>query len=111
VNRKLFGLGLILTLLLFASAPACGIDIYNMVDQATLRCRGGIVTNGDSDRAVLQKCGQPLEVQSIQDVGPVWIYKLGQSKFMYYLAFQFGKLQRIASAPCRANDYECYDLR
>jgi hypothetical protein len=30
---------------------------------------------------------------------------------MYYLAFQHGNLQRIASAPCSSNDPECYDLR
>ena len=109
--RNSIYIGLILALLLFALTPAHALDIYNMADQSTLRCRGGVVATGDSDRSVLQKCGQPLEVQSIQDVGPVWIYSLGQSKFMYYLAFQFGKLQRIASAPCSVNDYECYDLR
>jgi len=87
------------------------VDITNMADQSTLRCRGGIVATGDSERAVMDKCGDPLEVQRLQDVGTVWIYNIGLSKFMYYLAFQNGRLQRIVSAPCDSNDYECYDLR
>lgn len=111
MTRKPIFFGLILALLMFLATPLLAIDIFNLTDQSTLRCRGGVVATGDSDRAVLQKCGQPLEVQSIQDYGPIWIYNMGQSKFMYYLAFQFGKLQRIASAPCSSNDYECYDLR
>ena len=111
MNRNTLNLGLILALLWFFSIPAHAVDIFNLDDQTTLRCRGGVVALGDSDRAVLQKCGQPLEVQSKQDYGPIWIYNMGQSKFMYYLAFQFGKLQRIVSAPCSVNDYECYDLR
>ena len=111
MNRNTFYIGLISVLLSIVSIPAHAVDIFNLADQSTVRCRGGVVALGDSDRAVLQKCGQPLEVQSKQDYGPIWIYHLGQSKFMHYLAFQFGKLQRIVSAPCRVNDYECYDLR
>ena len=111
MNRNTFYIGLISVLLSIVSIAAHAVDIFNLADQSTVRCRGGVVALGDSDRAVLQKCGQPLEVQSKQDYGPIWIYHLGQSKFMHYLAFQFGKLQRIVSAPCKVNDYECYDLR
>lgn len=87
------------------------VDITNMADQSTLRCQGGIIATGDLDRSVAEKCGEPLDVQSLQDVGPVWIYKIGLGKFMYYLAFQNGRLQRIVSAPCDSNDYDCFDLR
>jgi hypothetical protein len=111
MNRNTIYLGVLLAILMAVSQLAFAIDIYNLADQSTLRCSGGIVATGDSDRAVAQKCGEPLDVQSVQDVGPVWIYNIGQSKFMYYLAFQNGRLQRIASAPCNANDYDCYDLR
>jgi len=29
---------------------------------------------------------------------------------MYYLEFVFGKLERILSAACDQNKYECFDL-
>ena len=109
--RNTIYLGILLAVLLVAPQILFAVDISNLADQSTLRCSGGIVATGDSDRAVLQKCGEPLDVQSKQDVGPVWIYHIGQSKFMYYLAFQNGRLQRIVSAPCDSNDYDCYDLR
>ena len=100
-----------LSMVIVIAQNSYAANIFNLADQSTLRCSGGIVATGDSDREVMQKCGKPLEVQSKQDYGPIWIYNMGQSKFMYYLAFQFGKLQRIVSAPCNSNDYECYDLR
>ena len=98
-------------ILLIFTAPSYGLDISSMTDQSTWRCAGGVVALGDLDRDVRDKCGNPIEVARVQDFGPIWIYQPGQSKFMYYLAFQNGKLQRIASAPCRNNDAECYDLR
>ena len=98
-------------LLIFYTSPSFSLDIYSMADQSTWRCAGGIVAIGDSDRDVRNKCGNPIEVSRIQDFGPIWIYQPGQAKFMYYLAFQNGKLQRITSAPCTTDDPECYDLR
>ena len=108
--KRLLTVQCILILLIF-TAPSYGLDIYAMADQSTWRCAGGVVAIGDLDRDVRDKCGNPIEVARVQDFGPIWIYQPGQSKFMYYLAFQNGKLQRIASAPCRNNDAECYDLR
>jgi len=98
-------------LLTFFAGPSFSFDIYAMADQSSWRCAGGIVAIGDSDRDVRNKCGNPIEVTRLQDFGPIWIYQPGQAKFMYYLAFQNGKLQRIASAPCSTDDPECYDLR
>ena len=109
--RHLFYLTITLAVLLAASQNSYAVNIRNMADQGTLRCAGGIVAIGATDREVLDKCGEPFDVQRVQDVGPVWIYTAGQSKFMYYLAFLHGKLERIASAPCNTTDYECFDLR
>ncbi len=105
------GLLAVSALLIFWVGLCFSLDIYSMADQSTWRCAGGIVAIGDSDRDVRQKCGSPMEVARVQDFGPIWIYQPGQAKFMYYLAFQNGKLQRIASAACSNNDPECYDLR
>ncbi len=111
MNRKAIFMGVMLAFFIVCPHISYAVDILNLADQSTLRCSGGVVATGDSDRSVLEKCGEPLEVQSKQDYGPIWIYNIGQSRFMYYLAFQFGKLQRIVSAPCSVDDYECYDLR
>ncbi len=87
------------------------IDFWSLADQSSYRCPGGLVAIGDSDSAVREKCGDPITVASKQDKGPIWIYHFGQDRFMYYLEFVFGKLERILSAPCRLDDYECFDLR
>ncbi|MBW2487019.1 MAG: DUF2845 domain-containing protein, partial [Deltaproteobacteria bacterium] len=52
----------------------------------------------------------PLEITSREDKGPIWVYHFGQARFMYYLEFVFGKLERILSAPCDRSNYECFDL-
>ena len=101
----------IAALLISFAGPAASVDINTMADQSTMRCPGGVVSIGDSDRAVEEMCGSPDDVVRVQDYGPIWIYQPGQSRFMYYLAFQNGNLQRIATAPCSNNDPECYDLR
>ena len=101
----------IAVLLISFAGPAVAVDINTMADQSTMRCPGGVVAIGDSDRAVEEMCGSPDDVVRVQDYGPIWIYQPGQSRFMYYLAFQNGNLQRIATAPCNNNDPECYDLR
>ena len=111
MSKTIISLFWISALLIVFTRPSYSLDIYTMADQSTWRCPGGIVAVGDSDREVRQKCGSPIEVARIQDFGPIWIYQPGQARFMYYLAFQNGKLQRIASAACSNNDPECYDLR
>ena len=87
------------------------IDFWSMADQSTYRCPGGVVAIGDSDRVVLEKCGDPLEMTSSDDKGPIWIYHFGQDRFMYYFEFVFGKIQRILSTPCNRDNYECFDLK
>jgi hypothetical protein len=111
MHKLKIGLLAISALLIFYVGLCFSLDIYSMADQSTWRCAGGIVALGDSDRDVRQKCGNPIDVAQVQDFGPIWIYQPGQARFMYYLAFQNGKLQRIASAACSNNDPECYDLR
>ena len=111
MTKDFYSMAAALTIVLILALNSYAVDILNLADQSTLRCSGGIVTSGDSDRLVLQKCGEPLDVQRKQDYDAVWIYNIGLSKFMYYLAFQNGRLQRIVSAPCSVNDGHCYDLR
>jgi hypothetical protein len=87
------------------------IDFRSLADQSSYRCSGGVVAVGDLDRDVREKCGDPLEIGKRQDFGPIWIYYEDQAKFMYYLAFLNGKLQRIVGATCSPDDPACFDLR
>ena len=103
---------LVLTLvasIVFAERSAA-IDFWSLADQSSYRCPGGIVAVGDSDLVVRDTCGEPLEITSRDDKGPIWIYHFGQQRFMYYFEFVFGKLERILSAPCDRYKYECFDL-
>lgn len=108
--KKIICLGAVFFLLIMFAGESYSIDFWSLADQSTYRCPGGVVAIGDSDSAVREKCGDPLEITSKEDKGPIWIYHFGQARFMYYLEFVFGKLQRILSAPCNRDNYECFDL-
>jgi hypothetical protein len=101
----------ILSLLILTASTSNALDIMNLRDQASLRCPSGIVARGDSEIQVRERCGDPLKIAHRQDFGPIWIYHFGQGRFMFYLAFLHGNLQRIASAPCSPNREECFDVR
>ena len=109
--KNILYIGAILLLLILVADESYCFDIMNLRDQSSLRCPGGIVARGDSDIDVQRRCGEPLKIASRQDFGPIWIYHFRQGRFMHYLAFQNGNLQRIASAPCNPNRPECLDIR
>ena len=109
--RNTLILGTALTLLFILGDNSYAIDFRSLVDQSSYRCSGGVVAVGDLDRNVREKCGDPLEIGRRQDFGPIWIYYEDQAKFMYYLAFLNGKLQRIVGASCSPDDPACFDLR
>ena len=110
---KLINISIIIlaSALLTTNTPyAKAVDYWSLADQSTYRCPGGVVAVGDSDRSVRETCGDPLEVTSRDDKGPIWVYHFGQDRFMYYFEFVFGKLERILSTPCNRDNYDCYDL-
>jgi hypothetical protein len=109
--RNILVLGVAAALLIIFVDTSLSIDFRNLADQSSYRCPGGIVAIGDLDRSVREKCGEPLEIARRQDVGPIWIYYNDQSKFMHYLAFTHGNLQRIVSASCTPDNPDCFDLR
>ena len=109
--RNTLILGTALTLLFILGDNSYAIDFRSLADQSSYRCSGGVVAVGDLDRNVREKCGDPQEIGRRQDFGPIWIYYEDQAKFMYYLAFLNGKLQRIVGASCSPDDPACFDLR
>jgi hypothetical protein len=101
----------IILLLAFMTNTTNALDIMNLRDQSSLRCPSGIIARGDRDIDVERRCGAPLKIANRQDFGPIWVYHFGQDRFMFYLAFLHGNLQRIASAPCNPSQPECLDIR
>jgi hypothetical protein len=95
--------------------------------ESTLRCKTYVITSGASQSEVLRKCGDPFNIVSweeeriIRDTYknmPVqsqdelsqeplfvkeyiqieeWEYNFGPTRFIYYLRFENGKLERITS--------------
>ena len=109
--KSLLYLSVILAVLINVNETSYSLDFTTVTDQDSYRCWEEIVTIGDLDRTVREKCGDPLEIKSRQDWGPIWIYHSPQEEFMYYLEFVNGKLQRIVSAPCSPDKPERFDLR
>ncbi|GFO63753.1 DUF2845 domain-containing protein [Geomonas paludis] len=83
-------------------------------DSDTMRCKGGIVSVGDSAGEVLAKCGQPAtttqsskKVLQKDQAGPTrsitniivdnWIFNFGRNEFQYQLELQDGRVSRIQS--------------
>jgi len=63
-------------------------------DEGSLQCVNGIVERGDAKYAVQDKCGKPTAVDKGDDV---WIYDFGPERFVYYLTFLEGSLNRVQS--------------
>jgi hypothetical protein len=108
--RNMLYFGVALALLIAFAENSHSIDFRSLADQSSYRCSGGIVSVGDIDRDVREKCGDPLEIVRKQDYGPIWIYYEDQADFMYYLEILNGKLQRIVGSPCNPDDADCFDL-
>ena len=95
---------------LAGQSDAIEIDFSNQ--HSSIQCTDGIVQVGEPRQVVLDKCGEPVAVTLEQSDGyDVWMYQVGASKFMYYLGFLNGQLDRIVSRPCVNNDPNCYDAR
>ena len=108
--KNSFFVGVMIGMMFLFAQGTLAVDYWSLADQSTYRCPGGVVAVGDSDRSVRESCGDPLEITSREDKGPIWVYHFGQDRFMYYLEFVFGKLERILSTPCNRDNYECFDL-
>ncbi len=109
--RNILYFGVVFAFLIVFAEKSHSVDFNSLADQSSYRCSGGVVSVGDLDRDVREKCGDPLEIGRRQDFGPIWIYYEDQANFMYYLAFLNGKLQRIVGAACSPDDEACFDLR
>lgn len=58
MDRILYWGAILVSFVIFADKSYC-LDITAMADQSSLRCSGGVVAIGDSERDVQEKCGEP----------------------------------------------------
>ena len=73
VGRKIaFIVALVVAAIAYKSSYA--IDFNSLTDHSSYRCSEAVVSIGDSDRSVRQKCGDPIETANLEDHGPIWIY-------------------------------------
>lgn len=65
-------------------------------DAPSLECDGGIVTVGDSEDSVRDKCGPPQKVIPSDGDSPIiWYYNFGYNDFVYYVSFTDEVVERI----------------
>jgi len=72
------------------------VNLSALDDAATLECDGGIVSRGNSEADVRDKCGDPQKVTREDADSPViWFYNFGPSEFVSYVSFTNGVVERI----------------
>jgi hypothetical protein len=65
-------------------------------DVDSVRCGNQLVTVGDRQFTVAEKCGEPNRIQGPSYGGTeVWVYNFGPREFIRYLSFVNGRLYRI----------------
>ena len=71
-------------------------DLSALEGTSSLECDNGIVSQGDSEDSVRNKCGNPQKVTREDADSPiVWFYNFGPSEFVYYVSFTNGIVERI----------------
>ena len=94
MNKKL-----ILTILMtiFIGMLVIEPPILTALDEtSSLECEGGIVSRGDSEDSVRDKCGNPQKVSQRDVDSPIiWFYNFGPNEFVYYVTFTNGIVERI----------------
>jgi hypothetical protein len=77
---------------LLETAPAPGVALD---DVGSLRCDRESIMTGDTEFQVKTTCGEPDTILTKGLAKKVWIYNFGPTKFIYYLTFVNGRLERI----------------
>ena len=92
MGKKCFGI--VLAALILAVAGNVFAD--GLGSAGDFRCRGKIVSIGDTQYDVMKKCKKPTyEARN----GGVWVYDFGPYRLTYYVVFLDGRVHRIRTAP------------
>jgi hypothetical protein len=71
-------------------------NLMALDDISSMQCEGGIVSSGDSEDSVRQKCGDPQQVLRPDPREPVvWVYNFGSTQFVYQVSIVNGQVERI----------------
>ncbi len=83
-------------------------DILKGSDRSSYRCPNGLVTRGEPESDVLDKCGEPLQRGRMQlEPYDIWIYRLGTGEYIVYFAFTHNKVARIYHVRCWEDNPHC----
>jgi hypothetical protein len=77
--------------------------LFALDDIGAVRCDQESIAIGENAFQVKTACGEPDSIQVRGLAKEVWIYNFGPTKFVYYLTFINGRLERI-----QAGDYGSY---
>ncbi len=103
-KKRLFIICLSTSLLTF-TAIALSQPMFGN-DASSLRCGYGLVTVGDDERHVIDKCGIPQRETYVRPA-KILIYYFGPSRFKNYVSIIDGRVYRIQSGPCDGEDSDC----
>ena len=71
-------------------------NVMALDDISSMQCEGGIVSTGDSEDSVREKCGDPQQVLRPDPREPVvWVYNFGSTQFVYQVSIVNGQVERI----------------
>ena len=71
-------------------------NLMALDDISSMQCEGGIVSSGDSEDSVREKCGDPQQVLRPDPREPVvWVYNFGSTQFVYQVSIVNGQVERI----------------
>jgi len=84
--------GIVLSLFLLATVHSSAVALD---DAPTMRCDRESIITGEAEFQVKTACGKPDTVLIKGVARKVWIYNFGPTKFIYYLTFVNGRLERI----------------
>jgi hypothetical protein len=84
-KRIIYIIGLLFVLMVFASTTA----VLAAEETSTMMCDEGVVSIGDTDASVREKCGEPNSQSADK-----WVYDFGPSEY-FTVVFKEGKVVRI----------------
>ena len=91
---------MVLSVLIIVAVPAISAALD---DAGSLRCDQESIMAGETSFQVQTACGKPDSILTKGSAREVWIYNFGPTKFVYYLTFINGRLDRI-----QVGDYGSY---
>ena len=88
-KRHIYFIGLLFVVMALGSP----VFIFAAEEASTIMCDEGVVSIGDADVDVQEKCGEP-NTKGMNE----WVYNFGPSEPVYTVIFKEGKVARILAS-------------